>query len=92
MGEITTLYAIWKGNPYTIEFNANGGLGKMRDMKCIYGKTYKLVKNKYRNVGRIFRGWNTKPDGTGQKYDDQETFSNLDTQNKGSIILFAQWE
>ena len=92
ISEISTLYAMWKGNPYTIVFNSNGGTGKMSDMKCIYGKQYKLVKNRYKNAGRTFKGWNTKSDGTGEKYDDQEMISNLVTQNKGSVVLYAQWE
>lgn len=55
-----------------------------------------LTKNTYTCTGYEFTGWNTKPDGTGEKYKDGQEISDLTTENydgtKGIVTLYAQWK
>lgn len=40
--------------------------------------------------GYVFKGWNTKPDGTGVSYQPEDSY-NMD-KNGGTVTLYAQWE
>ena len=85
--EDITLYAQWEINKYTITFNANGGIGNMTSQQVSYHTPTKLVKNTFTKTGYTFKGWNTKADGTGTTYTDEQsvTVSN-------DLTLYAQWE
>ena len=63
--------------------------GTMEDSTFPVQGSSPLPANQYSLEGWRFTGWNTKPDGTGTRYADQEdiTFGNWDT-----ITLYAQWE
>ncbi len=50
-----------------------------------------LSKSKYSCVGYTFTGWNTKPDGSGQAFTDGQEILNLSTEDKGVVVLYAQW-
>lgn len=39
-----------------------------------------------------FVGWNTKADGSGTAYMDQETVTKLVSKDEGTITLYAQWK
>lgn len=57
----------------------------------------RLRKNTFTRVGYEFTGWNTKPDGSGTGYSDQEEILNLTDENYdgsdgGTVILYAQWK
>ena len=87
-----TIYAKWTANKYTIQFDANEGIGKMNSMTSReYGKNYTLTKNAFSRDGYVFAGWNTMPDGSGTAYGDGATISNLVAKNGGTIKLYAQW-
>lgn len=57
-----------------------------------------LSKNGYTVPGYEFTGWNTKPNGSGTWYTDQQEIFNLTTADyktdevNGTITLYAQWE
>lgn len=56
-----------------------------------------LRKNEYRRSGYAFVGWNTRADGSGQSFQDEQeilnlTADNYDENGKGLIVLYAQWE
>lgn len=87
-----TLLAKWRPNRYSIVFNANGGYGKMKTMGCLYDKTSKITHNSFRREGYVFKGWNTKPDGTGKAYTDKQEIKNITAKDGKKIILYAQWE
>lgn len=90
-----TLYAKWSAIAYSVEFDGNGvAVGKMAPMNSLkYDLCYKLKKNTYKAPnGKQFKGWNTKKDGSGQSYKDQETIMNLKDKNGTKIKLYAQWE
>ena len=79
---------MWKrvAEIYTLSFNANGGIG---DIKTIKDESVIVIlpENGFTREGYKFNSYNTKPDGTGEKYMPGENFS-LDN----NIILYAIWD
>ena len=87
-----TLYAQWTPNTYTVRYNGNTATsGKMSDSQHVYDVAKKLNPNQYVKDGWKFVSWNTKADGTGARYTDQQSVINLTTVNKGIVTLYAQW-
>lgn len=89
-----TYYAKWTPNKYNVSYNGNGNTsGKMSNQTNLkYGTIYSLNTNKYVKNGYVFVGWNTKKDGSGTSYDDNDIILNLTTTNKKTIYLYAQWK
>ncbi|MBO0453773.1 InlB B-repeat-containing protein [Candidatus Enterococcus murrayae] len=85
-----TLTESWQANPYSIHFDANGGSGIMPDQGMTYDQLEKLQKNSYTHTGYRFTVWNTRADGKGTSYTDQQNIKNL--AEAGTITLYAQWE
>lgn len=88
---ITTLYAFWNVNTYTVAFdkNATDATGSMDDMTMTYDQTYTLTPNAYERPGYVFAGWNRSADGSGTSYTDGQEVSNL--AEEGTITLYATW-
>lgn len=86
-----TLYAQWKANTYTVTFNANGGKGTMDDQTFTYDVEQALTANAFTRTGYTFTGWNTKKDGSGTAYTDEQTVKNLTTEANVVVTLYAQW-
>ena len=86
-----TLYAKWSASSYEIEFVSNhqNAEGSMSRLAMTYDTPKKLTANSYTLVGYTFNSWNTKADGTGDSYDDEEEVNNL--ASSGTISLYAQW-
>ena len=82
-----TLYAMWEINSYTVTFNANGGEGQMDNQQISYNTPTALSKNVFIKFGYTFARWNTKADGSGTSYSDEQVVSITDNLN-----LYAQWE
>lgn len=90
--EETTLYASWGPNNYTVAFNANGGTGTMPNQTgFVFGERKALAANTFTNGEYVFAGWNTRPDGKGKKYVDQEEVVNLTSVGGSVVTLYAQW-
>lgn len=88
-----TMTANATANQYTIQFDGNGATGgSMNPMSCIYDVSYSLTPNVYTRDGYQFLKWNTKPDGTGDSYENGATVKNLTTTNNDTVTLYAQWE
>ena len=86
-----TLYAQWKANTYTVEFNANGGTGTMDNQSFTYDQSKALSANAFTRTNYAFKNWNTKFDGTGTNYTNQQSVSNLTAENGATVTLYAQW-
>ena len=82
----TTLYAIWLINQYDITFNANGGTGTMYNQVVLYNTPTNLNSNTYTNNGYVFKEWNTKSDGSGISYTDNQSITLT-----SDITLYAIW-
>ena len=78
---------------YTVKFDGNGAEGTMADQSFTYGKSGESLKaNAFTKTGYTFAGWNTKADGTGTAYTDQQATPNVTTENGGTVTLYAQWK
>ena len=76
----------------TITFDPNTGTGQMPVQQIESGTSQNLNPNTFTKEHYIFTGWNTKPDGTGTHYDNEQSYETvLDVANK-SVTLYAQWE
>lgn len=85
-----TVYAHWNANSYNIRFDGNkASSGSMDAEYILYDETKPLVANAYKKTGYTFTGWNTKADGSGKTYHDEDNVLNLATN--GVITLYAQW-
>ena len=82
-----TLYAQWKEEKYTITFNSNQGSGNMPNLELTKNVSANLSKNTFTRENYIFKNWNTKSDGTGMSYEDEQLISITE-----DITLYAQWE
>ena len=71
----------------TITFNANGGTGDMAAQTIHINKATALKPNTFTKEGEIFKGWNTKADGSGDDYADKASI-----EISADITLYAQWE
>ena len=86
------LYAQWSPISYIVKFDSNGGTGKINNMKFTYDTSSKLSKNVFKKDGYKFKEWNTKPDGTGISYKDEENVKNLTNKENEEVTLYAIWE
>ena len=59
--------------------------------ETIYKDT-RLRKNGYTCLGYIFAGWNTRADGSGTSYYDEQLVFNLGSLDGEEVVLYAQWE
>ena len=84
-----TLYAQWIPNNYTIEFDNNTGTGEMENQVFEYDVQDLLSKNLFTKEYYTFVGWNTKTDGTGTDYVNEQEVINMIAS--GSQTLYAQW-
>lgn len=85
--------ANWTPVFYTIEYNGNGATGgSTASSSHTYDKPKQLTKNGFTNSNHVFVQWNTKRDGSGVAYRDQEVVENLTTTNGATVILYAIWE
>ena len=74
--------------------NAPVATGTMKNSNTAAGA--KLTANSYKRKGYVFAGWNTKPDGSGQAYKNQEAFQVKESEYPvvaygTAITLYAQW-
>lgn len=85
------LAAQWQANRYTVAFDANQGEGSMTNLELAYDQQAKLPANAFTRAGYTFAGWNTKKDGSGIWYTNEQDVKNLIAENGGQVILYAQW-
>ena len=93
INENKTLVAEWKLSNYTVKFDPNGGSGTMADQERGYNDKKPLTANAFTRNGYSFSSWNTKADGSGEKYDDKAVVElcDLADENGGTVTLYAQW-
>lgn len=64
----------------------------MNDQEFTYGVAQNLSKNIYQREKYNFLGWNTKADGSGTSYTDEESVLNLSGVDGAVINLYAMWK
>lgn len=90
-GDVIDLHALWEPVSYQVAFDSNQGSGSMEDQSFIYDQAQKLSFNRFAREGYLFIGWNTRPDGSGEAYTNEQEVINLAHQNGDTITLYAQW-
>ena len=92
-GRVLTFVAQWEANAYTVVFdkNAEKATGTMSSQAFTYDTPQNLTANAYKYTGYIFSGWNTKADGTGTDYTDEDEVLNLTPDVGGVVTLYAKW-
>lgn len=88
--ETNTLYAVWKGHAYEVQFFGNGGLGEMWPQAFRYGAPQNLTSNRFTREGYEFAGWVMDPTNE-VAFIDGASVSNLTTVADGKVALFAKW-
>ena len=71
---------------YKITYNANGGSNVPLSQIKVQNSPLKLSENSPSRSGYSFKGWNTKPDGSGTNYAPGASYS-----ANSAITLYAQW-
>ena len=89
---IVRIYAIVLPIHYEILFDANGGTGTMEHEVLTYDLESSLTKNTFTREGYTFKEWNTKEDGSGTSYNDEQSVKNLSSTENAIVNLYAQWE
>ncbi len=91
-GKTVTLYAQWTPIVYTIIYDGNGSTdGYTASSTHVYNDAKLLTKNGFSKSKHEFGGWNTKPDGSGTSYTDEQSVVNLTSTLNESVTLYARW-
>lgn len=72
---------------YTVTFNGNGGSGIMSAQSFNAATPQNLTLNAFTRAGYTFIGWNTAKEGTGDRYNDGESYTAAT-----NATLYAQWK
>lgn len=72
---------------FTLSFVPNGGQGEMPAVVKPFKQAFTLPTCTFSRNGYEFIGWNTQPDGTGEKYEAGDTIS-----LSANTTIYAQWK
>lgn len=88
---VGVLYAQWEEIPASLTYDGNGSdvTGETTGYTGIAEDTPIVSENGFDRPGHEFKGWNTKPDGTGDTLQPGDTMTPLP---EGDTILYAQWD
>ena len=81
------LFAIWESTTGIITYNSNYGANQTKAQEFTFNTNIKLDKNTFTRAGYIFKEWNTKADGTGTSYFDEQIINKYE-----NLTLYAIWE
>lgn len=91
-GGTVKLYAVWKFNGYTVEFDGNGATsGKVEEQPINVGEKTRLTANAFARTGYKFKGWATVKNASTAQYRDKAKVKDLASPGK-SVKLYAVWE
>lgn len=82
----------WDNNKAIQRFSADGTTGYAANSIFSEGTLPISSGTSLQAPGYVFKGWNTKADGTGTHYDDRSKLGDLNMANSGVIDLYAEWE
>ena len=82
-----------KDGAATITYDGNGADNGSMDTQLIaVGDTQNLLGNTYTRTGYEFIGWNTAADGSGQSYNDGDSYTVSANPDNYYPTLYAQWK
>ena len=90
--ELVTVNYYYDRNRYNIKFDGNGATSGVmfQRINAVGGISTGLPKNVFSKKGAIFTGWNTKSDGTGTSFTDEQSVLNIGGDGD-TVTLYAQW-
>jgi len=88
----TTFRITTRPREQVVTFDANGGNGTMAKQEFSYDAAQALTDCVFTRTGYVFAGWNTKADGSGQDYTDEQSVTFKPEADGEEIILYAIWE
>lgn len=80
-----------EGITYNVIYDSNGGNGNMNPDTATYGQGYVTKANGFTRSGYTFKGWNTKPDGSGTDWTGWIGKPWTWSYTNG-VTLYAQWK
>ena len=86
-----SVVATWTPITYTVEFDANGGIGEMEAQTFTYDVDDELNANSFSHDGYVFVGWAEAPDGE-VEYSDGGIIHNLADVQDDIVTLYAVWQ
>ena len=95
-GQTVMLYARWAAKKYKVKFchTYSNEKGKMKVQTMTYDRTKRLLKNKFKRSGYMFKGW-AKSKAKAKKgkaaYKDKRKVKNL-TKTGKTVKLYAVWK
>jgi uncharacterized repeat protein (TIGR02543 family) len=89
-------WAQWTPIFYQVEYDLNyegdGFNGYTSQSYHTYGVPSSLNQNRFYRLGYVFDRWNTRADGSGDSYADEEEVSDLcPGDDSDTVTLYAQW-
>ena len=92
-GKSITLYAQWEHDYYTVNFDKNDeeATGEMQPEKVWTNCGYELPLCTFYKKSCSLESWNTKPDGSGKRYEPDAILNN-ELPKGGNMTLYAQWK
>ena len=80
--------AVWrKLNRYTVSYDVNGGFGSIESQSKLEGSSITISDaDGIERVGYSFVCWNTKSDGSGTDYEQNDVYGNDE-----DLVLYAKW-
>ena len=88
-----TLNAKWKEKVYTISYDGNGSTeGTMSPSVFTCGVGQSIPACSFLRPGYEFAGWNTKSDGSGLSYSENEEACNIEVGDQQTVVLYAIWK
>ena len=86
--EVSNELSFYNAESCRVKFNSNGGNGSTNETKCTYPNACTLTANEFSKNGYTFNGWNTKSNGDGISYIDNEKVNNTNS-NKNHICYYS---
>ena len=85
------LYAQWKANAYTIQYNGNGGSGDTQATAAVYDTPANLAENGFTNADGVFLGWARDPQAKQPEFFAGQPVKNQTADPNGTVTLYAVW-
>ena len=89
----STYYAQYRNCTYNLVLKPNGPENTADITKTLeYSELYRLPEDAFSYEGYKLVGYNTRRDGSGENYSVGDMVLKLTTEDKDTIILYAQWD
>lgn len=86
-------FAVDEAQTYIIKYDGNGATeGSTPSSTHEFGVAKRLTANGFKRDLYVFKGWNTKRNGSGTSYTNKQKVKDLASEPGQTVTLYAQWE